>query len=393
MQLFSFLRFNNLYFLLVCISSAQALYQRPPHQTRDIFSAIGSLADSVLGISTAQSTEQTAVAASATPQMPTTQIDSTSAAIPQVVTVVPTAAATSSSSQTGATGTGSDASSISTAQSATSSPTSTTTDQSSSQTISPLSSQTSPTPATPANPIQGLSSSSASSTEIKQDNGNRVSAAGVAVAVVFGALILAGIAYLLYRHFRSARDKTATAKPSEYDEMKRFSYLDDDAERGTAYNPGLGLGTVSKLRNATTSTTPDDAEPYRTRSRAGSEDSLVRESTLPVSPLDRREPPLPPLPNHAQEPWPIVSAFGMTHQQSLLVKIPATATSLGRAGGGYVPYRREAAPVIGLAVPLSSGHVQNSRNLDHHDAPPSEQTRQVATFGKARRVSGVHELS
>lgn len=387
MRLFSLLRFNNLYFLLVCISSAQALYQRPPHQTRDIFSAIGSLADSVLGISTAQSTEQTAVAASATPQMPTTQVDSTSAAIPQVVTVVPTAAATSSSSQTGATGTGSDASSISTAQSATSSPTSTTTDQSSSQTISPLSSQTSPTPATPANPIQGLSSSSASSPEIKQDNGNRISAAGVAVAVVFGALILAGIAYLLYRHFRSARDKTATAKPSEYDKTKRFSYLDDDAERGTAYNPGLGLGTVSKLRNATTSTTPDDAEPYRTRSRAGSEDSLVRESTLPVSPLDRREPPLPPLPNDAQEPWP------MTHPQSLLVKIPATATSLGSAGGGYVPYRREAAPVIGLAVPLSSGHVQNSRSLDHHDASPSEQTRQVATFGKARRVSGVHELS
>jgi hypothetical protein len=391
MQLFSLLRFYNLYFLLVCISNAEAHYPRP-HQTRDIISAIGSLADSVLGISTVQSTDQTAAAASATPQTATAQIDSTTTAIPQVATVVPIAPATSSSSQTGATGTNSDAISTSTEQSATSSA-STTTDQSTSQTLSPSSSLSLSTPATPANPIQGLSSSSASSPEIKPDNGNNVPAAGVAVAVVFGALILAGAAYLLYRHFRSAKDKAATPKASEHDEMKRFSYLDEDVERGMVDNPGLGLGRVTNLRNTKANTTRYDSRPYTTQSRAGSEDSLVQESTVPISPLDRTEPPLPPLPNDAQESWPIVSAIDMPHPEPLLVKISATKTSFGSTGSGYVPYRPDVEPVIGLAVPLTSGHTQNARRLDHYDVPTSEQTQQITAFEKARRVSGVHELS
>jgi hypothetical protein len=249
------------------------------------------------------------------------------------------------------------------------------------------------TPATPANPIQGLSSTSASSSEIKPDNGNSVPAAGVAVAVVFGALILAGAAYLLYRHFRSAKDKATTPKASEHDEMKRFSYLDEDVERGMVDNPGLGLGRVTELRNAKANTTPYDSRPYTTQSRAGSEDSLVRESTVPISPLDRTEPPLPPLPNDAQESWHMVSPIDMPHPQPLLVKLPATKTSLGSTGSGYVPYRPDMEPVIGLAVPLTSSHTQNARRLDHHDVPTLGQTQQIAAFEKARRVSGVHELS
>jgi hypothetical protein len=211
----------------------------------------------------------------------------------------------------------------------------------------------------------------------------------VAVAVVFGALILAGVAYLLFRHFRNARDKTATPKPSEYGEMKRFSYLDDDAESGMVANHGLGLGKVSELRNATNNTTTYDVEACSTRSRAGSEGSLVREGTVPISSLDRREPPLPRLPIDAPESWPLVSAFGTAHPQSLSVKIPATGGSLGSTGRDYVPYRRETASVIGLAVPMRSGHMRNPQSQDHQDW----QTRQVASFAKARRLSGIHELS
>jgi hypothetical protein len=266
---------------------------------------------------------------------------------------------------------------------------STTLGQSPSRTLFLSSSQASPTPTTPANPVQGLSSSSASSPGIKQDNSNRVPTAGVAVTVVFGALILAGIAYLLFRHFRNARDKAATPNPSEYGEMKRFSYFDDDAESGMVANPGLGLGEVSQLKTATNNTTTYDVAAYRTRSRAGSETSLVRQGTAPISSLDRREPPLPQLPIDAQESWPLVSAFGTARPQSLSIKIPATGRSLGSTGGGYVPCRRETAPVIGLAVPMHSGHMRNPQSLDHQDG----QTRPVASFAKARRLSGIHELS
>src|SRR5438045_9174275 len=102
MPISGFLRFYNLYFLLVCVSSAHASYHRPPHQSRDILSAIGSLADSVFGISTAPSTDQTTaqstapstdqVTAQATaPVSATSQADLTTTAVPQVVTPAPTA--------------------------------------------------------------------------------------------------------------------------------------------------------------------------------------------------------------------------------------------------------------------------------------------------------------
>ena len=296
MQLIGLQSFCTFYFLLVSISSAHVHDQRQPFQARDIFSPIESLADSILGITTTQSAGQSTAAASTTSQIATTPDDSTITATPQVVTVVPTAAATSSSGQTSvsetSSGVVSDSISTLTAQSSASSSMSTSTNLSNSQSTSASSSPTSSTPVTPANPIQGLSSSSAGRSQGKQDGGNSVPTAGVAVAVVFGVLILAGVAYLLYRHYRNTREKAATQKPIEYNELKRSSYFECDAEQGMVHNPGLGLGKVAKLR---------------TGLRAGSEDTLVSEPTLPVSPLGRRESPLPPLPKDAQESWPIIS--------------------------------------------------------------------------------------
>jgi hypothetical protein len=388
MQLIRLQSFYTVYFLLVSISSAHFHDQRQPLQARDIFSPIESLADSILGITTTQSAEQTAAAASTTTQTATTQDDSTTTATPQAVTVLPTAAATSSSSQTSASETSSDAISgstaILTAQPITSSSTS--------QTPSPSSPLTSSTLASPANPIQGLSSGSAGSSQVKQDNGNSVSAAGLAVAVLFGVLILAGVAYLLYRHFRSAREKAATLKPSNYNELKRYSYFDHDAERGLAHNPGLGLGRMATLRSAPDITPPYNAQPYRTRSRAGSEDTLVSETIFPVLPLDRRESPLPPLPKAAQESWPMISPVDNPYPQSLLVTIPTARTPSGKARTSYTPYRREVKPVIGLAVPLNSSYTQTAESLGPA-LPSSGQTREVAASEKTRQLSGVHELS
>jgi hypothetical protein len=366
MQLIRLQSFYTVYFLLVSISSAHFHDQRQPLQARDIFSPIESLADSILGITTTQSAEQTAAAASTTTQTATTQDDSTTTATPQAVTLLPTAAATSSSSQTSASETSSDAISgstaILTAQPITSSSTS--------QTPSPSSPLTSSTLASPAIPIQGLSS----------------------VAVLFGVLILAGVAYLLYRHFRSAREKAATLKPSNYNELKRYSYFDHDAERGLAHNPGLGLGRMATLRSAPDITPPYNAQPYRTRSRAGSEDTLVSETIFPVLPLDRRESPLPPLPKAAQESWPMISPVDNPYPQSLLVTIPTARTPSGKARTSYTPYRREVKPVIGLAVPLNSSYTQTAESLGPA-LPSSGQTREVAASEKTRQLSGVHELS
>jgi hypothetical protein len=396
MQLIRLQSLYTLYFLLVSISSAQAHDRRRHHRARDIFSPIESLADSILGITSTQSTEQTAVVASTTSQTATTQNDSTTNATPQVVTVVPTAASTGSSSQSRASGTESNAirgsTSTLTASSTTSSSVSTTADQSSSQTRSESSTLASSAPPNPANPIQGLSSSSAASPQLKQDNGNSVPAAGVAVAVVFGALILAGVAYLLYRYFRNVRQKPATSNPSTYNDPKRYSYSDHDVEQGMAHNVGLGLGKVATLRTVQGDSATYNAQQFRACSRAGSDDMLLSESTLPIPPPDRRESPLPPLPNEAQESWSIISPMDAPHPQSLLVTLPATNTPSGKVATAYIPYRREVEPVIGLAVPLSSSYTQSGKR-SNHPPPISEQTHEVAAFDKARRVSGVHELS
>jgi hypothetical protein len=395
MQLIGLQSFYTLYFVLVSISTAQALDQRRHRQTRDIFSPIESLADSILGITSTQSTEQTAAAASATSQTATTQDDSTTNATPQVVTVVPTAASTSPSSQSSASGTASDASGstgTSIAPSATSPSASTPADQSTSQTHSPPLSTTLLTPPTPANPIQGLSSSSSTNPQVKPDNGNSVPVAGVAVGVVFGALILAGVAYLLYRYFRSTREKAATSNPSTSNDPKRYSYSDHDAEQGMIHNAGLGLGKVAALRTAQRDSATYNAQQFRAPSRAGSDDTVFSESTLPISPLDRREPPLPPLPNEAQESWSIISPVDTPHPQSLVVTLPATNTPSGKAATGYVPYRREVERVIGLAVPLSSSYTQCAPRSGH-PLPLSGQPHEVTAFEKARQVSGVHELS
>lgn len=216
-----------------------------------------------------------------------------------------------------------------------------------------------------------------------------MSTAGFAVAIVFGTLILAGVIYLLYRHFRSVKEKTATQKPLEYNELKRPSYFGQDAEQGMAHNPGLGLGKVARLRTAPDRTTPYGAQPYRTPSRAASEDTLVLEPTLPVSPLDRREAPLPPLPGAVQESWPIVSSVDAPHPQALRVMRPDTS---GKAGTGYTPYRPEVEPVIGLAVPLTSGYT-NTAPSSRTPLPVSSQTREVAAFERVRQFSGVYELS
>jgi hypothetical protein len=184
-----------------------------------------------------------------------------------------------------------------------------------------------------------------------------MSAAGLAVAIVFGTLILAGVIYLLYRHFRSVKEKAAAQKSLEYNEVKRSSYFGQDAEQGMAHNPELGLGKVARLNTALHRTTLYGAQRYRPPSRAGSEDTIVPEPTLPVSPLDRREAPLPPLPGAAQESRPIVSPVDAPHPQALLVLRPDTSE---KAGTGYTPYRPEAESVIGLAVPLTSGYTSTT---------------------------------
>jgi len=372
--------------------SARVHGQRHRYQARDILSPIESLADSILGITATQSTEQTAATASTTSQTTTTQDDSTITATPQVVTVVPTAPAASSSSPITGSETSSDPTTSSTAtvavQPTTSSSVLTTEIHSTSQSLS-ASSLISSTPITLANPIQGLSSSSTGSQQAKQENGRSMSTAGLAVAVVFGTLILAGVIYLLYRHFRGVEEKTAAQKPLEYDELKRPSYFGQDAEQGMTYNPGLGLGKVARLKTAPDRTTPYGAQPYRTLSRAASEDTLFLEPTLPVSPLDRREAPLPPLPGAVQESWPIASSVDTPHPRALLVMRPDTA---GKAGTGYTPYRPEAEPIIGLAVPLTSGYT-NTTSSSGAPLPVSSQTREVGAFERVRQVSSVYELS
>jgi hypothetical protein len=382
MQLTSLLSFCIRYFLLVSFSSARVHGQRHRYQARDILSPIESLADSILGITTTQSAEQTAATTSTTSQTATTQDGSAISATPQVVTVVPTASATSSDPTSNSTTTVA-------AQSTTSSPALTTKNHSTSQSLSASSSQISSTPASPENPIQGLSSSSVGSQQAEQENGSRLSTAGLAVAVVFGTLILAGVIYLLYRHFRSAKEKAAAPKSLEYHEVKRSSFFGQDAEQGMAHNPGLGLGKVARLKIAPDRTTSYGAQRYRPPSRAGSEDTLVPEPTLPVSPLDRREAPLPPLPDAAQESWPMVSLVDAPHPQALAVMPPDTS---GRAGIAYTPYRPEAEPVIGLAVPLSSGYT-NTVPSSRVPLPVSSQTRKVAAFERVRQVGGVYELS
>jgi len=216
-----------------------------------------------------------------------------------------------------------------------------------------------------------------------------MSTAGLAVAIVFGTLILAGVIYLLYRHFRSVKEKTAAQEPLEYNDFKRPSYFGQGAEQGMAHNPGLGLGKVARLKTAPDRITPYGAQPYRSPSRAASEDTLVPEPTLPVSPLDRREAPLPPLPGAVQESWPIATSVDAPHPQALLVMRPDIS---GTAGTGYTPYRLEVEPVIGLAVPLSSGYTSTGLSLGS-PLPVSSQTREVAAFERVRQVSGVHELS
>jgi hypothetical protein len=216
-----------------------------------------------------------------------------------------------------------------------------------------------------------------------------MSTAGLAVAVVFGTLVLAGVIYLLYRHFRSAKEKTAVQKPLEYNEYKRPSYFGQDAEQGIGHNPGLGLGKVARLRTTPDRTTPYGTQPYRTPSRAASEDTLVSEPTLPLSPLDRREAPLPPLPGAVQESWPIAMSVDAPHPQALLVMRPDTS---GKAGTGYTPYRPEAEPIIGLAVPLTSGYT-NTTPSSGAPLPVSSQTREVGAIERVRQVSSVYELS
>ena len=72
-----------------------------------------------------------------------------------------------------------------------------------------------------------------------------------------------------------------------------------------------------------------------------------------------------------------------------LVTPPAT---IAPSGTGYTPYRSEAEPVIGLAVPLSSDHAQTAESFGPR-LPVSAQTYEDIAFEKARQVSGVHELS
>ena len=388
--------FYAIYFLLIGLSATQAHDRRHPDQARDIFSPIESLADSIFGITTTQNADQTTAAAFTTSPTSITQDDSTATATPELVTVVPTAAATSSSGQTSGSGTSSDVVSGSTialtAQAGTTSSAPTTTSSSTSPSSTTTLPPTSPTPATPANPIQGLSSSSAGSPQAKQDNGNGVPAAGVAVAVVFGALILAGIAYLFYRHSRNSREKAAAQKSSRYNEVKRFSYLNHDEEQAMIQNPGLGLGKVASLKNALNMATSYSAQPYRARPRAGSEGTLVSEPTLTVSPLDRRQAPLPPLPHPAPESWPIISPIDEPYPPSRLVSRHATTATSTKARLGYMPYRPAVEQVIGLAVPLSSSH-SHSPQKQGPPLPMSGQTYEVAAFEKAKRVSGVHELS
>jgi hypothetical protein len=390
MQLTSLLSFCVHYSLLVSFSSARVHGQRPRYQARDVLSPIESLADSILGITTTQSAEQTAAAASTTSQTATTQDGSTITATPQVVTVVPTALATSSSSPISPSETSSDPSGNSTAtvaaQPTTSSSTLTTRNHSTSQSLLASSSLIPSTPATPANPIQGLSSSSAGSQQAKQENGSSMSTAGLAVAVVFGTLIVAGIIYLFYRHFRGAKEKAAAPKSLEYHEAKRSSYFGQDAEEGIPHNPGLGLG---RLKTPPDRTTSYGAQRYRPPSRAGSEDTLVQEPTLPVSPLDRREAPLPPLPGAAQESWSMVSTVDAPHPQALLVRRTDT---LRKAETFYTPYRPEVEPVIGLAVPLISDYTNTTPSLGV-PLPASSQARKVAAFERVRQVGGVYELS
>jgi hypothetical protein len=212
-----------------------------------------------------------------------------------------------------------------------------------------------------------------------------MSTAGLAVAVVFGTLILAGVIYLLYRHFRSAKGKAAAHKSLEYHKVKRPSYYGLDAEQGMADNLGLGLGKVARLRTAPDRTTSPGAQHYRPPSRAGSEDTLAPEPTLPASPLDRREAPLPPLPDAAQESWPIVSPVDAPHPQALLVMRPETS---GKAGAAYTPYRPEIESVIGLAVPLSSSYTATALS-SRAPLPVSSQAVSAAQHIEAYRLRTV----
>jgi hypothetical protein len=381
------------FFFILVSASAHVNYQRQPYQARDIFSPIESLADSILGITTTQSSAQAAALTSTTLQATTTQDGSTPTATTQVVTVVPTAAATT---QTSASETSSGAISVSTATltvpSIASSSALATTDHYASQTLSSSLSLTSSTLPSNANPIQSLPSSSAGGLQVKQNNSNSVPAAGVAVATVFGVLIIAAIAYLSLKHLRNARGKAANLKSSGYHETKRSSYFDHDAEQGTVYNPGLGLGEVAELRTAPRITTPSRARACRTWSRDRSEDTLIPETTLSMLAHDRRESPLPPRPNTLQESWPIISPVDTPPPQSLMVTLPAATASSGNPVAGYIPYRREVEPIIGLAVPLSSSHAHTAQSLGPQRSI-SLQTHGVAASERARRVSGVHELS
>ncbi len=385
MHIVPFQTLCSLYFLLQLIPSTYAHNGRHPNQVRDIFSPIESLANSIFGITTAGSTQQTA-AASTTPQpATTTQDDPTTSSSPQVVTVVPTVASTtaSSSSETAPTSTTSEsvtsASITSISDTVTTASSATTTASSSITLLAP-----SPTTTPPANPVQGLPSSSTDAPQNNAHNGNSVSGAGIAVAVIFSLLIFAGLAYLFYKQFHDVKEKISLRREGNSEGVKPRFPLDLDEEKGFARDRGLGLEPITKLeyeRHASWSQTDQD---FKTRPRAASEDTLGADPTLPMSPLDRKDSPLPPTPQTYQPKWPLVSPVE--------APIPASHTISRKPVGGYLPYKRQTQIGIGLAVPLSKVKVQAPQRLQTRPAELEEtEVRRKSRGG--RRISGMHELS
>ena len=386
------LRYHSLcllHLLLLSFSLAQTQNEVQPIEVRDIFSPIESLANSILGITTGQTTKQT----------PTSQTksDLASPTGEQVFTI--TSTPEPSRVQTSAP-TFTDSISDATTESAaatTSSTDSSTTDVS----IQPLepTTSTSSTPTftlptiktTSANPIPALPSTLSSAPQAKHDSGNEVNAGGIAVGVIFSAIIFAGLAYLFYKLFPSAKEKFFMWRRSRHGGRSEKDRASKDEEHGMVKSMGLGLGEITNLKHGHRNSWSPPVSYHDMSSRPSSEDTLVSESPSPLSLLDRRNSPLPPPPriNHHTEPF--VSPVEGPLPRCLTITPPPASVPYDPLQRSYTPYRPESNIQIGLAIPMRKA-VGGYKNL-----PPIPETSEVRriypTYGSSRRLSGIHELS
>ena len=222
-----------------------------------------------------------------------------------------------------------------------------------------------------------------------QGSGNSVNAGGIAVGIVFGIIIIAGILYLAWKCNPKRRAKITTWRQerSQDPEKDMASFMDQEEEKRSMVNGiGLGVGEVEVLRkqsndsrsqsrshSSVSSIGPEDERAVRGRipstisslhlsivPKSASPDRLKDESATLISPIDASRP-LPAL----KGPSPIDP-------------VPCT----------YSPYNPSKHEGVGLAVPLK----QTVYKSLPPPPPPAGQMKVLSLYNEAKRVSGVDEL-